>query len=541
MTLPYLETVLHALNLDTTQGRRTALTAGVISYSTYVITRYFIYRLYLHPVNRIPGPPVEWIPFTGNMRTIIREEAGVPFTWWTEKYGGIVGYHGPWNRPRVLITDPEILKEVLTTRHYDFIKSPDTSEFLIRFLGKGILVAEGETHRHQRKMLNPAFGVQTLRDMVPLMSVPAGQLRAQWFNELRPNEWTEIDISTGLSLATLDVIGIAGFGEQFRCVQNAGTPRANRLADAYMGIFSNDFSSMRVLTFFFPFLRHLPTPHNLQVKRYLQWLQEDSRQLVERGIEQYKKDPENMPNHLLGLMLREVDETTGQHMSVEELQNQCLTFLAAGHETTSVALSWCLWLLAQHQDIQDELRAEVRTVFDDTNMEHPMFTDPLHHSTDFRAEDAKLPSYEAINQLKLLNNVCKETMRLIPPVPTTSRMATKDMVLGAHVIPKGTFLVISPMVTHHLKSIWGEDAYEFRPSRWDEPAAASVSPYTYMPFYAGGRQCIGHRFATMEMKILLAFLIRDMRYTEIPGMQFKKKQQLTLRPVPSMQLRVSKV
>ncbi|KAI8369593.1 cytochrome P450 [Radiomyces spectabilis] len=541
MTFLSIESVLRTLNLDTPRGCRNALTAGAVGYSTYILYRYIIYRLYLHPVNRIPGPSVDWIPFMGNMKTILLEEPPLPQLRWTEKYGDIVAYHGLWNSPHVLITDPEILKDVLTVRHYDFIKPPDTTAFLVRFIGNGILAAEGEAHRHQRKMLNPAFSVQTLRDMVPLMSVPAGQLRTKWLNGLRTDEWTEIDISTGLSLAALDVIGIAGFGEQFRCVQNAGTPRANRLADAYMGIFNNDFSSMWVLGFFFPILQQLPTPYNRRIRRYLQWMQEDSRQLVERAIEQHKNEPEQTSNNLLGLMLREIDETTGQQTTVSELQNQCLTFLAAGHETTSVALTWCLWFLARHQDVQDELRAEIKTTFDDTDMDHPMFTDPLHSPSDYRAEEADIPNYEAIHQLKLLNNVCKETLRLIPPVSLTNRMALKDMILGQYLIPKGTVLIFSPMVTHHLKSIWGDDAAEFRPSRWNEPAAASISPYTYMPFFAGGRQCIGHRFAIIEMKIMLSFLLRDTKYTEIPGMQFQKKQQVTVRPVPSMKLRARKI
>lgn len=130
------------------------------------------------------------------------------------------------------------------------------------------------------------------------------------------------------------------------------------------------------------------------------------------------------------------------------------------HETTSTSLSWCLWLLAQHQDIQDALRAEVKPLFEKLNTDHDIFTkDPFDHSD---LLSANIPSYDAINNLKLLNNVCKETMRLIPPVPVTNRISTKDATLGGYFVPKGTVIFLSLISNLHSKAIWGEDADEFR-------------------------------------------------------------------------------
>lgn len=181
------------------------------------------------------------------------------------------------------------------------------------------------------------------------------------------------------------------------------------------------------------------------------------------------------------------------------------------HETTSVSLSWCLWLLAQNQQIQDDLRAEVRTLFH---------------------EDDETPSYEDINALPLLNNVVRETLRLIPPVPTTSRVTRVPVVLGSYVLPKGTTVFLSPITTHHSKQIWGDDAEEFNPYRWEGDRLGNA--YQYMPFLAGGRQCIGYKFALVEFKILLAILIRNIQYIEKPNFKVGKKQQITLRPNPNM-------
>lgn len=336
--------VLEPTGLEQNAAKKLALQLGVSTVVVYYFFKLIVYRLYLDPVNRLPGPPVDIIPFMGNFREIIREESGVPHKRWTKKYGGIFVYHGQWNVPRVVVTDHLLLKQVLTSNEYDYIKSPETSKFLKRTLGNGLLVAEGATHRHQRKMLNPAFSVNAIRAQVPLMAKPGHRLRDTWMAIVNSEEqkvkgengeeYTEIEVSSGLSLATLDVIGWA-FGQDFKSLEFAGTPNQSKLSQAYLHIFSNDLSPMRVLTFLFPILRHLPTERNRKVRRDLQWLDEESRKLVQAGIDRAAKAKEtgikdDKPKDLLATMVDLIDEETGQGFTVDELKNQCLTFLAAG-------------------------------------------------------------------------------------------------------------------------------------------------------------------------------------------------------------------
>ncbi|CEP18330.1 hypothetical protein [Parasitella parasitica] len=517
--------VLEPTHLDYPEIKKLAIKLGVSTAVAYFLFKVVLYRLYLSPVNRIPGPKVGWLPFMGNYPEIVREETGVPLKKWENMYGGIYAFHGPWNVPRVVVTDSILLKQVLTSNEYDFIKTPQASAFLRRILGDGLLTAEGQAHRHQRKMLNPAFSVNSIRSLLPLMAKPGHRLRNQWIDMIEGpdhkvkaengQEFTEIEISSGLSLATLDVIGWA-FGQDFKSLEYAGTPNQSKLSRAYLHLFSNEVTFMRVLTFMFPIFRHLPTERNLKTKRDLRWLEEESRQLVQAGIDRAaeaktKGVADNKPKDLLATMIDLTDETTGQGFTLEEIRNQCLTFLAAGHETTSVSLSWCLWLLGQNQQIQDDLRTEVRTLFH---------------------QDDETPSYEDINALPLLNNVVRETLRLIPPVPMTSRVTRVPVVLGSYVLPKGTTIFLSPIATHHSKQIWGDDAEEFNPYRWEGDRLGNA--YQYMPFLAGGRQCIGYKFALVEFKILLAVLIRNIQYFEKPGFKVSKKQQITLRPDPNM-------
>lgn len=169
------------------------------------------------------------------------------------------------------------------------------------------------------------------------------------------------------------------------------------------------------------------------------------------------------------------------------------------------------------------------------------FTHRMFQDDPFDTTGHSLPSFEAINNLHLLNNVCKESSRLIPVVPVTSRVATKDVTLGGHFIPKNTAIFLPLIVNHHSKELWGEDAEEFRPSRWDESEASRAGPYDFLPFLAGGRQCIGNRFAMIELKIILGLLITNFQFFEKPGFTPRKRQELTMRPSPNMTLLIKPV
>lgn len=325
--------------------KKLALQLGISSAVVYYFYRIVVYRLYLDPINRLPGPKVGWLPFMGNFPEIMKEDAGVPLKRWAKKFGGIFVFHGAWNEPRILVTDDRLVKQILMTQEYDFTKTPVASRFLRRIIGNGLLVAEGATHRHQRKMLNPAFSVNSVRALVPLMAKPGYRLRNTWIKQMTDEEnakvktedgqeLSEVEVSSGLSLATLDVIGWA-FGQDLKSLEFAGTPHQSKLSQAYLGIFSVDASFFRTLTFIFPILRHLPTERNRKRKRDRKWLNEESEALVRAGIARaaQAKDSEikkNEPKDLLATIVDLVDEETGKGFTVDELKEQCLTFLAAG-------------------------------------------------------------------------------------------------------------------------------------------------------------------------------------------------------------------
>lgn len=178
--------------------------------------------------------------------------------------------------------------------------------------------------------------MHAIRSMVPLMAIPGYKLRDQWLKKMAEcsTEYTEIEVSLGLSLATLDVIGLTAFGQNFKSVENYGTERLNRISKAYLSLFNDSFSWSQILQFAFPFINYLPTRRLFNTVRSLRWLHEEAEALVEAGIERAKKEKaygaSDGPKDLLALMVDLIDEGTGKGFTKEELREQCLTFLAAG-------------------------------------------------------------------------------------------------------------------------------------------------------------------------------------------------------------------
>jgi cytochrome P450 len=212
-----------------------------------------------------------------------------------------------------------------------------------------------------------------------------------------------------------------------------------------------------------------------------------------------------------------------------------MTFLAAGHETTSVTVTWMLYVFSIYPEVQKKVRQEM--------LEH------IGRPT----ETNRCPlAYDTLNGLPYLNACVKELLRFIPPVPTTSRVAAEDDSILGYDIPKGTQVFLSPAALHKLKSVYGEDAEEFKPERWMDPTTlteeqrgstkfvTSDMSWAYVPFLTGPRNCIGSKFATIETKIILYYLLINLDYAPVPGFKFKKSSRITWRPFPGMRLIVKR-
>ncbi|KAF9993964.1 hypothetical protein BGZ79_001314, partial [Entomortierella chlamydospora] len=347
----------------------------------------------------MPGPPNKSknnkynIPFLGLFLDIFTDDVGAPQLEWVEKYGGIISYVGLFNSRRVFVADPKAIQHVFNTHSYNYPKSPRTVRLLSEILGFGVLLVEGDVHKKQRKMLNPAFSVKHIKEMVPLMCDPAELMANIWLERVDQSEGksVEFDITTDLGRATLDIIGLAGFGYNF----NALTEPNNELSVAYRDIFYTGTRLSQFMRAFVPYYTSLPTSSNTRIWGAVAAIDRVSTRLIaEKRAQALTKDPTFGPDgeliesrDLMSILIKG-NESVGSledgKLTDTELKDQILTFLAAGHETTSVTVTWMLHVLSINPEIQTRVRNELLTEIG-------------------KPQAGKTPSYEALNALPYLN------------------------------------------------------------------------------------------------------------------------------------------
>ena len=295
-----------------------------------------------------------------------------------------------------------------------------------------------------------------------------------------------VDIAGWSSRATLDIIGRAGTGVEFGAIENPDT----KLNVTYRSVFSptRQQRMMGLLGLILPqwFLRSLPINHNNKIEKSVNTIKEVCRELISKKKETLDQEGKRVDTDILSVAL----ESGG--FTEEDLVNQMMTFLAAGHETTATALLWAFHLLCLHPDSQTRLRREVRA-----NLP------PI--------DDAETITAASLDQCQYLHAVCNEVLRLRAPVPFTMREAGRDTSILGQYVPKGTKIILAPRAINVATALWGPDADEFNPDRWMGPGKANSggaeSNYAFLTFLHGPRSCIGQAFAKAEFACLLAAVI----------------------------------
>ncbi|KAG0001911.1 hypothetical protein BGZ80_006056, partial [Entomortierella chlamydospora] len=274
----------------------TTLGTAVTLLSSYIFYIAYIYPIYISPLRHIPGPPNKSknnkynIPFLGLFLDLLKEDAGVPQLKWVEKYGGIISYVGLFNSRRVFVADPKAIQHVFNTNSYNYIKNPRTVHLLSQIIGLGVLLVDGDVHKKQRKMLNPAFSVKHIKEMAPLMCIPAELMANIWLERVDQSEGKsiEFDITTDLGRATLDIIGLAGFGYNF----NALTEPNNELSTAYRKILYTGSRLTQLMRLYVPYYTSLPTSDNNRRWEAIATIDRVSTRLIaEKRAQALTKDP----------------------------------------------------------------------------------------------------------------------------------------------------------------------------------------------------------------------------------------------------------
>jgi cytochrome P450 len=274
-----------------------------------------------------------------------------------------------------------------------------------------------------------------------------------------------VEFTPWLSRATLDIIGIAGVDFDFNAIEDPNT----ELSRTYRTIFvqTNQARILQLLGLIFPIrlLRLIPAKRNSDIRNASKTIRRISRELIEQKQRKLAEKGASTGKDILSVALKSGGFT------VENLVDQTMTFLAAGHETTATASQWAIYELCRHPEIQGRLREEVRA-----NLPSP-------------DDENATVSAEMLDRLPYLHAVCSETLRLHPPVRITRRETAKDTTILGQFIPKGSDIVICPLAINRSKAIWGEDAQEFNPERWMGPgrvnSGGAESVYAQVTFLHG--------------------------------------------------------
>mmetsp|Transcript_20201 Transcript_20201/g.25613 ORF Transcript_20201/g.25613 Transcript_20201/m.25613 type:complete len:369 (-) Transcript_20201:66-1172(-) len=367
---------------------------------------------------------------------------------------------------------------------------------------------EMNTKKH-RKLISPAFKHSSLKDLIQIFTEQTKKLMEQLD---KTSNGERVCVNELMNKVTLNIIGLAGFGFDFTAFDENEETVGAKTFKAFSGLIS-----MHNLIFaFFPLLKYIPTPRNIRALRNLLYLNGVVLELVKskRATLQAR---EGSPRDVLDLLIAAHDEETGFKLTDSELSAHAKTFLGAGHETTSMLLTWTLYILSQHQDVAQKMRDEISEVIGD-------------------GEDFTLLDLE---KLIYMGYVLKEVLRVFPPVATVARRTACETTLGEYVIPEDTIIIISPRVLGRDESVW-EDPEEFRPERWENDNTHS---FQFIPFLKGPRNCIGQKFAMLEAKVILTMVARKFKF-DMSASEYAKVEpvlHVTMRPKEDLWMNISRV
>lgn len=302
------------------------------AFSYYVLYSILLVPNVLSPLRKIPGP--ETPLFFGNFREIFRDEVGLPHLKWVKQFPGasFIRYHGLFNRERLLVVS-QAAHQYILTNCYNYPKPPDVSRALKIILGaKGILFAEGDIHKRQRKSMNPSFAYGNLKSMVPIFWAKSQGLVSAWTQLIARSPASEVEVLQGLSAATLDIIGSAGFGYEFRSVEGLNDSSIeNPLAEAYMDITDTNKQSrvLGVLAFYFPWARSIPFKRHRELDVACATIKRISGEIVSEKNKKLR-DGKDIGSDILSLLLKDnvrkekSGDASDPPMTEEEVSDQTM-------------------------------------------------------------------------------------------------------------------------------------------------------------------------------------------------------------------------
>jgi cytochrome P450 len=440
------------------------------------------------PVVEMPPGP-KGAPVIGSILELRRNP--VDFLMRAAKAYGEIVYFKLGTQEVFLVNDPELIKDVLVTNSKNFIKSRGL-QMAKSVLGEGLLTSEGDFHRRQRRLAQPAFHRQRIAGYAEEMVKGGAALRERW------HDGETLNIAEEMMRVTLAIVAKTLFDAD---VESEAKDIGESLT-AVMKMFD------RVTLPFPHIINKLPLPSNFRFVKALQRLDNT----IYRIINERRKSGEDRGDLLSMLLLAQDDEGDGTGMTDKQVRDECMTLFLAGHETTANALTWTWYLLSEHPEVEAK----------------------FHHEIDSLLA-GQLPNFEDVPKLKYTTMVFAEAMRLYPPAWTLGRQVLNDYPLGRFTARKGAIILMSPYVMQHTERYYPEP-FKFDPERWTEEAQAARPKFSYFPFGGGSRLCIGEPFAWTEGALLLSTIAQQWQLRLVEGHPVEPRPIVTLRPKYGMKM-----
>ncbi|KAF6165096.1 hypothetical protein GIB67_000680 [Kingdonia uniflora] len=414
--------------------------------------------------------------------------------------------------PRVIIMDPEIVKEIMSNKfgHYRKLKKNP----FWKLLALGTPNYEGEKWVKHRRIVNPAFHLEKLKGMLPAFSTSCSELVSKWEKLVETDSSCELDMWPDLQNLTADIISRTSFGscfEEGRKIFQLQTEQAELVTQTAQSLY-------------FPGFWFLPTKRNKRMKKIDKEVRAALRGIINKREKALKLGEDS--KDLLGLLMesnykeiRENGNSKNVGLSIEEVIEECKAFYLAGQETTAVLLTWTMVVLSMHQDWQVRAREEVLHAFGKAK-----------------------PDFDGLNHLKVVTLILYEVLRLYPSAIMLLRQTCKNVKLGDLTLPAGIELGLPTLLIHQDPEFWGVDAKEFNPGRFSEGVSKATNNQTsYFPFGLGPRTCIGQNFAMVEAKMALVLILQHFWFELSSNYVHAPRTIITLQPQYGAQIILHKL
>ncbi|XP_076779814.1 cytochrome P450 3A11 [Arvicanthis niloticus] len=471
---------------------------SALSLETWVLLAIILVLLYRYGTRThkhfkkqgIPGPKP--LPFLG---TLLNYYKGL----WKfdmeccRKYGKRWGLFDG-QMPLLAITDPETIKNVLVKECFSvFTNRRDFGP--VGIMSKAVSISKDEEWKRYRALLSPTFTSGKLKEMFPVIE-QYGDILVKYLRQ-QAEKGKPVSVREVLGAYSMDVITSTSFGVNVDSLSNPKDPFVEKARKLLRLDF---FDPLLLSVVLFPFLIQIYEMLNISVfpKDSIAFFKKFVDRMKENRLDSKQKHRVDFLHLMMNAHNNSKDKETHKALSDTEITAQSIIFIFAGYETTSITLSFVLYSLATHPDIQKKLQEEI----------------------DRALPNKAPPTYDIVMEMEYLDMVLNETLRLYPIANRLERVCKKDIEIDGVFMPKGSIVMIPSYALHHDPQHWPEPK-EFRPERFSKENKGSIDPYIYLPFGNGPRNCIGMRFALMNMKLALTKILQNFSFqpckeTQIP-------------------------